>query len=257
MAGVTTRRHLRASWINKFQRNVAKIPSHSLLKRLYFVWNIQTRPRLGARFRSKISTKILRDPIRGAGGKGRRNRNEKRNLGMLILDEAVKISRSNENSCFWERIGAARFMKHTQEFENLSWPPLVLNGQFRRSTGLVRICTPYLFDSWPTLEPLEPLNAPPLLGPRRTIDDARGREGEFFSPPPSLRAAWKVKRFETVRREMEIVCMQGNDTSRSNGYFIDEVRNMQNFSFNFLMRRDLKFISLESRELPREVFVVG
>lgn len=58
----------------------------------------------------------------------------------------------------------------------------VLNGQFRRSTGLVRICTPYLFDSWPTLEPLEPLNAPPLLGPRRTID-ARGREGEFFSPP--------------------------------------------------------------------------
>lgn len=55
----------------------------------------------------------------------------------------------------------------------------VLNGQFRKSTGLVRICTPYLFDR-STFEPLEPF-APPRSQKDHT------REGEFFPHP--LRAA--------------------------------------------------------------------
>lgn len=78
----------------------------------------------------------------------------------------------------WERVGAG-FMKHT------GIPKLVLavvlNGQFRKSTGLVRICSPYLFD-WSTFEPLEPLNASSVPEGPYTPED----EGEFFPPFPSI-----------------------------------------------------------------------
>lgn len=78
----------------------------------------------------------------------------------LILHEAITVRDKNIVSTkfmfSWKRVGP-RFMKHT------GIPKLVLavvlNGQFRKSTGLVRICSPYLFD-WSTFEPLERLIPP-------------------------------------------------------------------------------------------------
>lgn len=90
----------------------------------------------------------------------------------------------------------------------------VLNGQFRKSTGLVRICTPYLFDR-STFEPLESF-APPRSQKDHT------REGEFFPHP--LRAA-KSEIVSKLLDEWKRFMRDGtNGTVDTEEHFIDGPR---------------------------------